>query len=171
MNLKITLTVDPDGGEQLVGLLAKALGRGELGIHGLQIEQVLPYHREHVEPPKQSVIAKLVAKRPASAKVFEAARARSAKAFLGMRALQQGKPNSMTITMRALKREASRDGIQAMLKAHGFNPNGLSPTLSKLRKRGYAKNVGLGVWRLTPKGEELEARLNEKVEHDDSKND
>lgn len=168
MNLKITLTVDPDGGEQLVGLLAKAYGRGELGIQGLQIEQLLPYHREHVEP---SAIAKLVAKRPASAKVLAAARLRGASYSLGMRAIKSGKPNSLTITLKALKHEASRDGIRAMLKAHGFEPNGLSPTLSKLRKRGYAKNVGLGVWRLTPKGEELEAQINAKVEHNDSESD
>jgi hypothetical protein len=165
MNLKITMTVEPDAGEQLVGLLAKAYGRGELGISGLLVEREGQVVAHVVKPPalraiRQSTIAKMVAKGQ-----------RKRGYELGMRAIRGGKPNGVTITLRALKHNASRDGIRAMLEAHGFKSHGMSPTLSKLQQRGYVKNVGIGVWRLTPKGEELEARLNAKVEHHDKQDD
>ena len=38
MTLRITLIVDEDGGEELVGVLAKGLGRGELGILNIHID-------------------------------------------------------------------------------------------------------------------------------------
>ena len=39
MTLKITLTIDQDAGADLVGLIAKAFGRGELGIDEVRIER------------------------------------------------------------------------------------------------------------------------------------
>jgi predicted transcriptional regulator len=188
--IKLTLVLDPDEGEQLIGLVAKAFGRGELGIDAMRIEReraeplrggkeyAVGYaDGEALRPVRQSTIAKMVAarelpkpKRPASPKVFAAARKRGDNAFPGMRAVVSGKPNVVSLTLKAMRLNLSRQGIREMVREAGFNPNGLSPVLTKLLKRGYAKNPGAGVWRLTPKGEELERMIHEKVEHDDREN-
>ena len=176
MTLKITLTVDPDRGEHLIGLLAKALGRGEQGISDMRIEADraeplrggVEYAAGHAEGVAlravRSTVAKLVAGPPtkkAKRKGYE----------LGMRTMKSGKANSISVTLRGLKHGGSREAIRDMWRAVGLNGNGLSPTLSKLSKRGFVKSNGAGEWRLTPMGEELEARLNAKVEHHDSQND
>ena len=168
MTLKITLTVDPDRGEHLIGLLAKALGRGEQGISDMRIEA------DRAEPLRGGVEyaagfaegKTLKLKKPPSA-----APAKRKGYEIGMRTLKSGKPNSVSVTLRGLKHGGSREAIRAMWRAVGLNGNGLSPTLSKLSKRGFVKSNGAGEWRLTPMGEELEARLNAKVEHHDSQND
>ena len=165
MKLKLTLTVEPDAGEQLVGLLAKAYGRGELGISGLLVEREGEVTAHVVKPPmlravRQSTIAKMVTAGKRKRKGGE----------LGERA-EPGKPNGVTLALRAIKHQASLDGIRAMWAAHGLNRNGVGATLSKLRKRGYVRRDGEGVWRLTPTGEELETKLNAKVEQHDSQND
>jgi hypothetical protein len=162
MNLKITLTVDPDRGEQLVGLLAKALGRGELGVSDLRIEREATVANSTValKPVRQSTIAKMIAARERPKR-----KAREGN-YLGMRAVKSGKPNGVTLMLRALKFEASLDGIHEMWRVNGFNTNGVGASLSKLKHRGYVKRVGEGVWRLTPEGEELEQRLNQEVKSD-----
>ena len=179
MSLKITLTIDQENeqGTVLIGLLAKALGRGEAGVSDLRIER----EGEVARPPalraiRQSTIAKLAAartkgKKPASPALMAAAKLRAAGAFPGMRAVTSGKPNGVSVTLRALKLEGSREGIRAMFGAHKLNPNGLGSILSKLQQRGFIKRVGDGEYRLTPQGEELEARVNAKVEHHDSASD
>jgi hypothetical protein len=163
MKLKIALTVDPDAGEQLVGLLVKAFGRGELGIVDLKIDRA--GYEKPLGPVRQSTIAKLVARREHGPKRYR-------KGYeLGMRAMKSGKPNGVTVTLKALKHNLSREGFREMWREHGLAPNGLSATLSRLQRRGYVQGDGAGVWKLTPKGEELEAKLNAKVEHDDRKSD
>jgi hypothetical protein len=164
--LKITLRVEPDEGEQLVGLLAKAFGRGELGLAELRIERdgEVVSHVVHAPPKLRAVHKSTIAK------MVTAGKRKRKGGELGERA-EPGKPNGVTLALRAIKHQASLDGIRAMWAAHGLNRNGVGATLSKLRKRGYVRRDGEGVWRLTPTGEELETKLNAKVEQHDSQND
>lgn len=165
MTLKITLTVDQDHGEQLIGLLAKAFGRGELGIGDIRIERTQPLD-VGLKAIHQSVESKLP--KPKKQKVER-------KDYsLGMRAQKTGKQNGVVIALRGLSMDASRDGLREMFKAYGVNPNGVSPTLSKLQKRGYIVNVSKGVWRLSTKGVEFvkqwEKEHGPKVERHDGAN-
>ena len=188
MSLKITLTIDQENeqGSVLISLLAKALGRGEAGVSDLRIERAgaeplrggKEYAIGHAEGValraiRKSTVAKLIGKgkRKASPATLAAAKARSANAHPGMRAMASGRHNSVSTILHGIKLEGSRDAIGAMLSARGFDPRGISPTLTKLQRRGYIKNVGKGEYRLTPKGEELEAMIYAKVEHHDSQND
>jgi hypothetical protein len=167
MSLKITLTIDQESeqGTVLIGLLAKALGRGEAGVSDLRIER----EGEVVKPLRairQSTVAKLVAAREiapprkGSRKDKSAPPREGTGAMLGLRIVASGVPN-----MNAALGEA-------FVKA-GLSVDGAGATLSKLGKRGYVRNVAKGEWKLTAKGEAV-LKGNDthaKVEHDDRKND
>jgi hypothetical protein len=169
MSLKITLTIDQENeqGVVLIGLLTKALGRGEAGVSDMRIERdgelEIPeaneawFEKAKLGPVRQSTIAKMVVASPPK---------RKRKGYeLGMRASKSGKPNGVSIMLRALKLDASLDGIREMWRAYSLNPNGVGATLSKMAHRGYCKRVGDGVWKLTSKGAELEQRLSAEVKH------
>jgi hypothetical protein len=176
MSLKITLTIDQESeqGVVLIGLLAKALGRNEAGVSDLRIEregaEPLRGGKEYAVGRAEGLALRAVRKSTVAKLVASGKRQRSGYEP-GMRAMKSGKPNSVSIILRGIKHEGSRDAIGAMLSAKGFDPKGMSPALTKLTRRGYIRNVGKGEYRLTPKGEELEGRINAKVEHHDSKND
>ena len=158
MTLKITLVVDQEDGEPLIGLLAKAFGRGELGIGDIRIE------RAHaidvgVKAIRQSTVAKMVeAGKRLTAKAKKTARKDYA---LGMRAFASGRANGVVVTLLALAHNATRENMLTEWRGLGLNLNGLSATLSKLKKRGYVVNPADGIWRLTPKGQELVQKWNE----------
>lgn len=135
--IKITLTVDPDQGEQLFGLLAKAYGRRELGIAEFRIEQgdVIPQ-----AIPKLTVKAERLPRNTVG---------------LGGRAFKHDKPNGVIVALSALKAGLSLEGVRDMWIKAGFNKNGVGATLSKLAARRYIKRLHEGVWRLLPAGEEL----------------
>jgi hypothetical protein len=167
MTLKITLTIDEENeqGLVLVGLLTKALGRAEAGVSNLRIER----EGEPVaSKPKLSTVARLVAKReidPPPRQVNLKKRhppKPGTGAFLGLMAVASGVPNVNAV----LKDE---------YRKHGMSADGAGATLSKLQARGYVRNVGMGEWKLTAKGEALlkeQGRHDEpKVEHDDRAND
>lgn len=147
MNLKITLTIDPERGEQLIGLLAKALGREEAGVGDMRIELI----REATPVHKSSWVQKVVERSqlPKPAKIKRKGYA------LGMRAFKSGKPNGVVITLSGLAMDATRDGLQTLWGMAGLSKNGLSATLSKLKARGYVVMLDNGAWRLSPKGKEL----------------
>jgi hypothetical protein len=149
MTLKITLTVDEDHGEQLIGLLSKAFGRGELGIGDIKIERAKPID-VGLKAIHQSKIAKLIeAGKPKQRRMgYE----------IGMRAFKSGKPNGVITILTGLSHGASRDGLMAVWRARGFNPNGLSASLSKLTDRGYITMLGGGAYRLTTKGADIANR-------------
>jgi hypothetical protein len=152
MTLKITLTVDEDHGEQLIGLLAKAFGRGELGIGDIKIERAKAID-VGLKAIHQSKIAKLV-------ETDKPKRRARADYEIGMRAFMTGKPNGVITILTGLSHDATRDGLTAMWKARGFSENGLGASLSKLGKRGYILMLGNGAWRLTTKGADLVNRWN-----------
>jgi hypothetical protein len=153
MTLKVTLTVDQDHGEQLVGLLAKAFGRGELGIGDIRIERADPLD-VGLKAIKQSLgklpeaTAKWIGK-PKKARA-EIMPRKGTGAFLGLVVVASGvpAPNKMV--------------REAFLKA-GLSANGAAATLSKLGKRGYLRHAGDGEWKLTAKGEEA---LKKGEQHD-----
>ena len=154
MTLKITLVVDQEDGEPLIGLLAKAFGRGELGIGDIRIE------RAHavdvgVKAIRQSTVAKV---ERLTAKAKKTARKDYA---LGMRAFASGRPNGVVVTLLALAHNATRENMLTEWRGLGLNLNGLSATLSKLKTRGYVVNPADGIWRLTPKGQEVVQKWNE----------
>jgi hypothetical protein len=163
MTLKVTLTINQDFSEDLIGLLTKAFGRGELGIGDIKIERADPLD-VGLKAIKQSQIAKLVAKAQEPPKLPKPKIVRKGYS-LGMRAFRTGKPNGVTIALTGLEHDATRDGLRAMFRAQGVNPNGLSPTLTKLKKRGYVVLVSAGVWRLTPKGMDFVKQW--RAQHDD----
>jgi hypothetical protein len=151
MTLKVTMTINQDYSEDLIGLLTKAFGRGELGIGDIKIEREEPVYvatgKLQPSPVPKSAVAKMIA--AGKPKLVR-------KGYrLGMRAFKSGKPNGVVITLTGLAHDASRDGLRAMFEAHNINPNGVSPILSKLQKRGYIVHVDAGVYRLTPKGQEF----------------
>jgi predicted transcriptional regulator len=157
MTLKVTMTINQDYSEDLIGLLTKAFGRGELGIGDIRIERADPLD-VGLKAIKQSAIAKLItAGAPSKVIAKEAMKPKlTRKGYsLGMRAVKSGKHNGVTIILTALAHDASRDGIREMFKAHDINPAGVSPSLTKLQKRGYIVRIGAGVYRLTPKGQEF----------------
>jgi hypothetical protein len=173
MTLKITLTIDQEDeqGTVLIGLLAKALGRGEAGVSNLRIEREgendLPERAARLareglalRAVKQSTSAKMVAKRevaPAAPWKRHAPKPGTG-AFLALQIVASG-----AINPNAALREA--------FVKRGLSGDGAGATLSKLQTRGYARNVGKGAWKLTAKGEAALKERNEKVEHDDSQND
>lgn len=156
MTLKVTLTINQDYSEDLIGLLTKAFGRGELGIGDIRIERADP-----LKAIKRSVIAKMIeAGAPSKAIVEEAMKPKKRRpeimprkgtgAFLGLMVVASGvsKPNTMV--------------REAFLKA-GLSANGAAATLSKLGKRGYLRHGGDGEWKLTARGEEA---LKKGEQHD-----
>jgi hypothetical protein len=151
MTLKVTMTINQDYSEDLIGLLTKAFGRGELGIGDIKIERLDP---TYVATGKLEALPKSTAKW-LGVRASEPKPKRKRERGLGMRAFKVGKPNGVIITLTALEHDASRDGISAMWKAHKLNPNGLSATLSKLKARAYVVQIDYGVWRLAPKGVEV----------------
>jgi predicted transcriptional regulator len=166
MTLKLTMTINQDASEDLIGLLTKAFGRGELGIGDIKIERADPLD-VGLKAIRQSQIAKLVAKAQEPPKLPKPKQTKKGYA-LGMRAVKSGKHNGVTIILTALSHDASRDGIKAMFKAHDINPNGVSPSLTKLQKRGYIVRIGAGNYRLTPKGQEFVKQWRESHERPDS---
>lgn len=145
MTLKITMTLDEEAGEELIGLLGKALGRGELGIKTLQIEA-----------RDDGLVKKVkLQELPVKRKGFS----------LGMRAIKTGRTNGTLITLQGIKTKVTLVGIKRLWEAAQLSPNGVSATLSKLTHRGLIHRVSKGHWRLLPKGEELlatwENRTNE----------
>ena len=160
MTLKITVTIDQDDKADwadLIGLLAKAYGRGELGITDLRIERDSAVA---TEPEFQAWAKKLVVKqRLASRKSRFSPPKRGTGAFIGLQIVASGVAN-MNAALTA-----------AFLKA-GLSTAGAGATLSKLGGRGYVRNVGKGEWKLTAKGEAVikEATDDAKVEYDDSAN-
>jgi hypothetical protein len=161
MTLKITFTIDQENeqGTVLVGLLAKALGRGEAGVSDLRIER-------DGEPvaPKLSTVARLVAKReivpPRSNNKKRHAPRPGTGAFLGLQIVASGVANPNAVLR------------EAFAKA-GLSDSGAGATLSKLQTRGYMRNVGPGQWKLTAKGEAVlkeQEHASQKVEHNDSAN-
>jgi hypothetical protein len=147
MTLKITLTVDEDYGEQLIGLLSKAFGRGELGIGDIKIERA-----KAIDVGLKAIRQSKIADKPK--------RKARADYEIGMRAFMTGKPNGVITILTGLSHDATRDGLTAMWKARGFSENGLGASLSKLGKRGYVLMLGNGAWRLTTKGADLVNRWN-----------
>lgn len=159
MNLKITLTVDPERGEALIGLLAKALGREEAGVGDMRIELIRePVMRE----ARQSTIAKMVA-RANLPKPKLPYRKREGYS-LGMRAIRSGKANGVIITLKGLAMDASREGLLELWDAANLNRNGMSATLSKMKKRGLTTMLGEGVWRMTQEGKDLLDRWEQRHE-------
>jgi hypothetical protein len=161
MSLKITMTVDEEHGEQLVGLLAKAFGRGELGIGDMRIERAEPLDvglktTAAIHPIRKSTVAKLVA--------AGTRKSNRASAGLGARAFKTGKPNGAVTILTGLSHDASRDGLKAVWTARGFSENGLGAMLSKLAKRGYVIRVDEGQYRLTPKGADVVNRWEDRSE-------
>ncbi|HEX3522498.1 MAG TPA: hypothetical protein VHT52_10475 [Stellaceae bacterium] len=157
--IKLTLILDPDESEQLIGLVAKAYGRRELGIDEMRIERDAP---KALAPVKQSTIAKLVAARelpkPKRKGRIHAPRPGTG-AFIGLEIVASGVPNPNT-------------ALKAAYAKVGLSQDGAGATLSKLATRGYLRNVGPGEWKLTAKGEAvMKEREHEKVEHNDSAND
>jgi hypothetical protein len=157
MTLKVTMTINQDYSEDLIGLLTKAFGRGELGIGDIKIERADPLdvglkaiHQATVRPIRKSTVAKMIGK------------SKRGSPGLGNRAFRTGKINGAIITLTGLSHGGSRDGLRAMLEAHDINPNGLSPLLSKMVKQGYVVMHGAGVYDLTPKGMEVVKRWNER---------
>jgi hypothetical protein len=151
MTLKVTMTINQDFSEDLICLLTKAFGRGELGIGDIKIER---------EEPTYVATGKLALPKSTAkwlgVKAGEPKPKLTRKGYaLGMRAVKSGKHNGVTIILTALAHDASRDGIRAMFEAHDINPNGVSPSLTKLTKRGYIVRIGAGNYRLTPKGMEF----------------
>jgi hypothetical protein len=161
MTLKITFTLDQENeqGTVLVGLLAKALGRGEAGVSNLRIER----EGEPVAKPKLSAVAKLVATReiaPPRNNKKHRAPSPGTGAFLGLQIAASGVRNAT---------KALREAFTAA----GLSDNGAGATFSKLQTRGYLRNVGFGQWKLTAKGEAVlkeHEHANQKVEHHDSAN-
>jgi hypothetical protein len=153
MTLKVTLTINQDFSEDLIGLLTKAFGRGELGIGDIKIERAKPID-VGLKAIRQSRIAKLI----------EAGKSSKRKARsdyeMGMRAFMTGKPNGVITILIGLSHNGTRDGLAAMWKARGFAGNGLGASLSKLAKRGYITLLGGGAYRLTTKGADLVNRWN-----------
>jgi hypothetical protein len=146
MTLKVTLVIDPEHGGELIALLAKAYSRGELGLGDIRIERAQPMD-VGLRAIKQSVVAKEAPKPKAK---------KPRKGYgLGMRANKSGKPNGVVLTLTGLAQDKNRNGLREMFKAHGVNPNGISPLLSKLGKRGYVVMLGGGKYALSPKGAEF----------------
>lgn len=135
MNLKITLILDVERGAELIGLLAKALGRGEAGVSDLKIERVGAVERPAVAlravPP--STVAKLAARGKR--------RKRGIGVELALIVVARGEPNVNI----ALKEE---------YRKHGLAEDGAGATLSKLATRGYLRHGGKSEWALTDKGSE-----------------
>jgi hypothetical protein len=158
MTLKITMTINQDYSEDLIGLLTKAFGRGELGIGDIKIERADPLD-VGLKAIKQSIAAtgkfpEATAKWIGRDKPKPAGTPHKRRGYsLGMRAIKTGKPNGITIALAGLEHNASRDGLRAMFEAHNINPNGVSPSLSKLKKRGYIVQIDVGVYSLSPKGQ------------------
>jgi hypothetical protein len=168
MTLKITLTIDQENeqGVVLIGLLTKALGRGEAGVSDLRIE------RDELEIPEAnaewfkkarltgvSKVARLVAKREVGPRVKRArpetkrAPAPGTGAFLGLQVVARGGDNA-------------NEALRVEFVKAGLSDNGAGATLSKLGKRGYVRNVGPGEWKLTAKGEAAIAAEKEEVKSD-----
>jgi hypothetical protein len=165
MTLKVTMTINQDYSEDLIGLLIKAFGRGELGIGDIKIERADPLD-VGLKAIKQSQIAKLVAKAQEPPKLLKPKIVR--KSGLGLRAMANGKENGVVVILKGLSHDASRDGLMVMWKAKGLHPNGLSASLSKLRQRGYVLMLGKGAYRLTPKGQEFVKQWRAQHERADS---
>jgi predicted transcriptional regulator len=170
MTLKVTMTINQDYSEDLIGLLTKAFGRGELGIGDIKIERADPLDvglkaiKRAAAAIEPSLTQLVVAKKMLAPK----AKLKRSGYSLGMRAVKSGKHNGVTIILTALAHDASRDGIREMFKAHDINPAGVSPSLTKLQKRGYIVRIGAGVYRLTPKGQEFVKQWRAQHERADS---
>jgi hypothetical protein len=159
MNLKITLTVEPDAGEQLVGLLAKAYGRGELGVSDLRIER-----EGEAAPVRQSTIAKRV----------EARAIGQLKRKGRFHPPREGTGAMLALGIVATGGTDVPAAVQRAFIAASLSADGAGATLSKLGKRGFVRNVGLREWTLTAKGEAfMKERRNERDSgaRDDRKND
>jgi hypothetical protein len=168
--IKLTLILDPDKGEQLIGLTAKAFGRGELGIDAMRIERdgeleiseanEAWFQKAKLKGP-QSKVARLVARREAGPRPNlkkQHKPARNTGAWLGLTVVASGVANANEVLKRAY--------VEA-----GLSPDGAGATLSKLQSRGYVRSLGKGEWRLTAKGEAaMKEYEHEKVEHDDRAN-
>jgi hypothetical protein len=171
MSLKITLTIDQENeqGLVLIGLLTKALGRGEAGVSDLRIErggelEIPEAHEDWFKKARLAgapKVASLVAKREAGPRVNlkkQHAPRPGTGAFLGLTVVASGVANANEMLRRAY-REA------------GLSEDGAGATLSKLQTRGYLRNLGKGQWKLTAKGEAaMKEYGHEKVEHDGNAN-
>lgn len=162
--IKITLTIDQEDeqGVVLIGLIAKALGRGEAGVSGLLIEREGPPVKT-APAPKLSAVAR---------KVATIHKPKRSGYSLGMQA-KPGKPNGVIVALQILRDGGSLAELRVAWKAAGLNPDGgIGATLSKLRKRGLVKRVGPGQWQITAEGvftvNNYEGKANAEVERHDS---
>lgn len=167
MTLKITITVDQENeqGVALIGLLAKAYGRGEAGVIELEFQRDVE-RRLASELIKHGAewYAKAQLKKPGKiARLVAAGRKRKAPG-LGTRGIKTGKRTGVQVALRAMRLEASLDGLREGFRANKLNTNGVGATLSKLAKRGYCWRVEDGKWRLTDEGVELDKKLNGPTE-------
>jgi len=156
MTLKVTLIVDPEHGGELIALLAKAYSRNELGLGDIRIERAkaIDVGLKAVHQAA-AAITKVIEKPKLKRKSNRAP-------GLGERAFKTGKVNGTILILTGLSHDASRDGLMAMWTAKGFNPNGLSASLTKLSQRGYLTMLGEGRYRLTPRGADVVNRWEDR---------
>lgn len=164
MTLKITLTVDQDHGAELVGLLAKAYGRGELGIAELLIER--PNERvATLRPVPAKTIAKLTGHSTYPAQATSAPKTRRRPAGERLR----GRGVAVALQLVAKGQPYANRELKEQYAKHGLAGDGAGATLSKLCKHGYIRRIVEGHYALTSKGEARLRDINDKkVEHDDS---
>ena len=169
MTLKITLTIDQENeqGTVLLGLLAKAFGRGEAGIGDLRIERAAApalrggaEYQEGFQQVARKAVGKvrLVEKKPkATRQGYE----------LGMRAMRNGKPNGVIVTLRVLRDGGSLPEVRDAWREAGLVADGgVGATLSKLRKRGLVNHVGASDWQIATGGLETLRKFEEGLQHD-----
>jgi hypothetical protein len=149
MTLRLVLTVDESESAELIGLLAKALGKGELGIIEFKLDAV----HEDRRPTRPVALPKPVVK----PKKPHALKGKPRPDRLGVAA--PGSPSLGGARFQAVQ-EALKDraefrfrDVRAVLNQNGFAWTGVGGALRQWTNWKLVEKIGPGIYRLLPSQE------------------